>query len=887
MKKKFFLSIALMLCAGLEPLAASPQAVQQKLVVADKSSAEAFPIVVAGQPAPLFVSPAEAAVVKKTAAMFADDVERVTGRKPSLAFSKKVSGRQAIVLGTLGNSPFIDKLVKQGKLNVRAIAGGWEQYLIQVVKNPAKGIDEALVVVGSDKRGAAYGMLNVSEKMGVSPFFWWSDVPVKHRNEVWLSGTETSKKPSVKYRGFFINDEDWGLKTWASGNYEKTLGDIGPKTYAKVCELTLRLRGNMLGPAMHECTGAFYSHPESKLVADSFGIMITTSHCEPLLINTASKWEWDVKRDGDWNYATNAKGIQKKWNDRLDEASRFDNIYTMGMRGLHDAGLRGKLPIDQQTKLIGQVIADQRTLLTNHIKKNIKDIPQIYIPYKEAMDVYENGLQVPDDITQVWVDDNYGYMKRVSNPQEQKRKGGAGVYYHLSYLGAPHDYLWINTTPPVLMYEELMKAYNTGADRYWLLNVGDIKPMELGIKTFFDLAWNVDDYDISSINRHQSQFLGSVFGNAYTSRFQDILDSYYRLAWSRKPEFMGWERKWDKKEYTGLRDTEFSFQNYSEAQRRLRDYENLSNDVKALMDELPKAQRAAFFELLGHPVMASYQMNRKFLMAQLNHELFAGGKKEQANWAARQARQAYDSIAVLNREFNTLLGGKWNGMMNMAPAWCSLSHKMPEVNVSPDADEEPVNLSVKDEAPASDNGLTDEKTTASDKKNASRQYCVVDLSQYINKVEKAGNRISLVKGLGYDWEVVQLGRPTDKGGDATDVNGDRIEYRLPAIQSSQVEITLYTVPFFPIYKGKATKIGVSVDGCAPQVFDNQFKEYGLTWKNQVLRNGAVAKMTFTIDPSKPSHQLAFICGDAGMMIQKVIVDWGGLKKSYLGPQTGD
>ena len=867
MKKNLILLLAsFLMLLGAKAERLPVNATHGGVLVENKAVVGAFPIVTETETSPLFVSPTEAAVVKKAAAMFVDDVERVTKKKPSLSFSKKVSGKRMIVFGTLGNSPFIDKLVKQGKLNAKAIANGWEQYLVQVVKNPAKGIDEALVVAGSDKRGTAYGILNISEKMGVSPFYWWTDIPVKQQKEVWISGKEVSQRPSVKYRGFFINDEDWGLKPWSSKNYEKDLGDIGPKTYAKVCELILRLKGNMLGPAMHECTGAFYSHPESKLVADSFGIMITTSHCEPLLINTASKWEWNVKRDGDWNYATNPQGIQKKWNNRLAEASRFDNIYTMGMRGLHDAGLRGKLPIDQQTKLIGQVIADQRTLLTHHIKKNIKDIPQIYIPYKEAMGVYENGLQVPDDITLVWVDDNYGYMKRVSNPQEQMREGGAGVYYHLSYLGAPHDYLWLNTTPPVLMYEELMKAYHTGADRYWLLNVGDIKPMELGIKTFFDLAWNVDGYDINTINHHQSQFLGSVFGEAYTNRFQNILDSYYRLAWSRKPEFMGWEREWDKKEYTGLKDTEYSFQNYGEAQSRLRDYENLSNNVKSLMSELPKAQREAFFELLGHPVMASYQMNRKFLMAQLNHELFAEGKTAEANWAARQSREAYDSIATLNNEFNSLLGGKWNGMMNMAPAWCSLSHKMPKVNITEDVDEAPVDL-------------TANKATDSDR------YDVVDLSQYINKVEKGGNQINLVKGLGYDWEVVQLGRPIDKGGDATNIQGDRIEYRLPAIASNQVEITLYTVPFFPIYKGKSTKIGVSVDGCTPQVFDNQFKEYGLTWKNQVLRNGAVTQMKFSIDPSKPSHQLSFICGDAGMMIQKVIVDWGGVKKSYLGPQV--
>lgn len=836
-----------------------------QIQVSEKASPQAFPIVADGQCASVYVSPKEESLVKKVAGMFTDDVTLVTNAKSKPVVKNEVNDDYVIVVATIGNNKWVDQLIAQKRIDVSKIKKGWEQYVVQVVEKPQKGICQALVVVGSDKRGAAYGLLSVSEKMGVSPYYWWADVPVQHKTNVYLTGYEVSKQPSIKYRGLFINDEDWGLKPWASKNFEKDLGDIGPKTYAKVCELILRLKGNMLGPAMHTCTGAFYSHPESKVVADSYGIMITTSHCEPLLINTASKWEWDVERDGDWNYATNAKTVQKKWNDRLDIASCYDNIYTMGMRGLHDAGLRGNIPLDQQVTLVGQIIKDQRSMLKKHIGKNIKEIPQIFLPYKEAMDVYENGLQVPEDITLVWVDDNYGYLKRVSSPAEQKRSGHSGVYYHLSYLGAPHDYLWLNTTPPVLMYEELMKAYRTGADRYWLLNVGDIKPMELGMKTFFDLAWNVDEFDVKRINCHQSQYLGHLFGKAYTPRFQSILDEYYRLAWSRKPEFMGWEREWDSEEFTGLKDTEYSFQHYGEAQTRLRDYERISNDVRTLLHELPISQRAAFFEMVVYPVMASSQMTRKFLMAQLNHEQFKLGHVEAANWAARQSRQAFDSIAALNREYNTLLGGKWDGMMDLAPGWCALYQNMPEVNYTDGVGETPIDLSVK---PEDLNGCY-----------------VINLEDYSNKVEKGGNKISLVEGIGYDWKAVQLGIPSDHTADASNVDGDRIEYTLPAIDADQVTVTIYAVPFFPIYKGKTTKIGIAVDGGQPQVFDNQFKEYGLSWKNQVLRNAAVAHLTFNINKSKSAHRLSLICVDSGMMVQKVVVDWGGLKKSYMGPAT--
>ena len=501
-----------------------------------------FALCANGRTATIVVSKNEPIAVKRVASLFADDVQRVSGIRPQLSTSERKS---AVVIATLGHNAHVDQLVKKGRLDVSAIKGGWEQFAIKV-------LDGQLFIIGSDRRGTAYGVFTLSEAMGVSPWYWWADVPVTRREALYIDADYTSTAPSVKYRGIFINDEDWGLKPWASNNYEKELGDIGPRTYARVCELLLRLKANMLAPAMHSCTGAFYSHAESKAVCDSFGIIITTSHCEPLLLNNAAESEWKHERDGEWNYKTNRNTIYKKWDDRLAEAARYENIYTTAMRGVHDEGLRGSLPMKERVPLIEQVIKDQRELLVKH--KAFTPLPhkegpgaglppQIFVPYKETMDIYENGLRVPDDITLVWVDDNYGYMKRVSNPEEQKRSGRAGIYYHLSYLGAPHDYLWLNTTPPVLMYEELRKAYDHGADRYWLLNVGDIKPMELGMQTFFDMAWNIganDGFTIEDAYTHQAEFLARTFPSPVCcntiATYMTILDDYYRLAWSRKPE---------------------------------------------------------------------------------------------------------------------------------------------------------------------------------------------------------------------------------------------------------------------------------------------------------------------------------------------------------------
>ena len=769
-------------------------------------------------------------------------VRAIGDLKRDIAMVTGSEGRQSqIVVGTYGTKT-ISNLIAKGVLKEQDLKGKWESYVITVTDE----VNPRLVIAGSDKRGTIYGIYDVSQRIGVSPWYWWADVPVTKNPDASVDcDYYASGEPTVKYRGIFINDEDWGLKPWSSTNFEKELGDIGPKTYAKVCELLLRLKANMLAPAMHSCTGAFYSHTESKVVCDSFGIIITTSHCEPLLLNNAAKSEWDEQRDGDWNYKTNKETIYKKWDDRLAEASQYENIYTTAMRGVHDAGLRGNLPMEERVPLITKVIEDQRQLLEKHISKPATEIPQIFVPYKETMDIYENGLQVPEDITLVWVDDNYGYMKRVSNPVEQKRSGGAGVYYHLSYLGAPHDYLWINTTPPVLMYEELKKAYDHGADRYWLLNVGDIKPMELGMQTFFDMAWNIDAFDIDNVNTHQAKMLANIFGK---DNFQSILDTYLRLAWSRKPEYMGWEYEWDDKAHTGLKPTEFSFQNYSEAQQRLADYQRISDEVEQIGEKIKgKSEKwaAAFFELVQHPVQGAYQMNRKFLMAQLNQELLAEGHTAEANWAARQMEAAYDSIDALNHRYNELLDGKWRGMMALAPAFCALFHLKPEVTYTEGAGEEPLDLTPKSQP--------------------LEGCCLIELADYQSKSDDA----KLVKGIGYDWQVMQLGEVT---------------YQFPQIDADSIDVFFYAVPFWPIYKGKSNRIAVSIDGGEPQAFENKFAEYSRSWKDQVMRNGIGCRLHFAINKQAAQHTVTFKALDPGQMLQKVILDWGGLKPSYIGPQ---
>lgn len=836
-----------------------------RITCSEKRSSGDFPLVDSGTAAGIYVDPRDFKSVRKTAELFADDIERVTGVRPKVEQSAiPRAGGAAVIIGTLGRNAFIDSLASSGRLDVSAIRGGWERYVVKTVANPAEGVPQALVIAGSDRRGASYGTFAVSEAAGVSPFYWWADIPIMKKRKLYLQPVDfTSAPPSVKYRGIFINDEGWGMKPWASMGLDRKIKNIGPETYAKVCELILRLRGNMLAPAMHPCTKAFYNVEGNKETADSFGIIITTSHCEPLLFNNAT--EWKKSSMGEWNYLENRSGILAALEARVAEAAAYENVYTVGMRGLHDAGMENTGGRD--VEILESVMRDQREILERHVKAPSEKIPQIFVPYKETLEIYEKGLEVPDDVTIVWPDDNYGYIKRLNSPMESGRSGRAGVYYHISYLGAPHDYLWLCTTPPALMYGELKKAYEAGADRYWLLNVGDIKPMELSIKTFFDFAWNVGAWDYESMSLSQPKYLAEIFGARHFKTLKFIMDEYYRLAWSRKPEFMGWEREWDAPKYNDLADTEFSFENYNDARRRLDDYDKISAAAGKIYSGLPEEYRPAFFELVKFPVEASRQMNRKFLLAQLSRELANKGDFSGSNWAGLRAREAFEKINALNSEYNSMLDGKWNGMMTLPPGWCAKYQNMPEVAYREGTGEKAVDL------------------RPSKSQDRLEGCCVLDLEKPVKVLSSGGRTVSVIEGIGYDWNSIQLGCPGEATGNPKDLAGACIEYEIPGTGADLILLHIYTVPFFELYKGAGTRFGVSVDGEPAVVVENNDDEFSGKWRDRVLRNGSLTVLKIPVSRDRKTHKISFICGDPGVMIQRVVVDWGGLKKTYVGPDA--
>lgn len=760
-------------------------------------------------------------LVRQMAQVLVDDIERATGIRPQISGEAGTS----VILATASHTN-----------RHKELRGVWECFAIDTK-------DGNLYITGSDARGLAYGVLHVSEAIGISPWYWFSDIPInqdKAKRAFDYVENYVSASPTIKYRGIFINDEDWGLKTWAEKNFEKELGDIGPKTYDKVCELILRLKGNMVAPAMHTCTGAFYSHPESQVMANKWGIMITTSHCEPLLFNNAAPSEWDKTRDGEWNYETNSQTILNKLDDRIRETAQYENIYTMGMRGLHDEAMKGSTNPKDRARTLEKVFEKQRGILEKYKKTKATKLPQIFVPYKETLDIYDAGLKVPEDITLVWPDDNYGYMKRVSNTEEQKRKGGSGVYYHISYLGTPHDYLWLPSTAPMLMYHELKKAYDAGADRYWLLNVGDIKPGEIEMQMFMDMAYNFEAFNYDNANKYQAEWLARTFlphcdnQTSYqpelTEQFQFILDHYYRLAWNRKPEFMGYEYEWSSDEENRLHDTDFSFDTGT-AQKRLLDYEDICETYDMIEQNIDADKQPALFQMLGYAVHSAYQMNRKFFYAQRNHET---GNAIYATIALN----AYSKLEQLRKKYNEQLDGKWNNMISeIPPGFCAKYQMMPE--------------------------LTDKATTAYQLPAEQRH------PEFCNKINLASLSVSepfrLLEGIGTDWQALQMGQPLGKETGSIDI-------ALPSNNlhnASSIKLCISVVPMWPVASDCSNRFTVSVDGGKAVVCENIFKEWGPEWKLQVLENRKEFVVTLPLDKARLNHFITLSIIDPGQIIQEI------------------
>lgn len=528
-----------------------------------------------------------------------------------------------VYVGTLGEHSIAEELLTQAEID--HLKDKKEGFIVTVR-------DGKLIVLGNDARGTAYGILELSRLIGVSPWEWWADSTPEKKEEVSLkTDFFTMQYPSVAYRGIFINDEDWGLMPWSSMNYEKTdiKGQIGPKTHARIFELLLRLRANTFWPAMHDCSVAFYLTPGNREMADKYAITIGTSHCEPMLRNTNA--EWRIAGKGDYDYVNNRDEVIKFWKDRVQEVANSNGIFTLGIRGVHDGKMQGANTIQEQNDAIDKIFVDQRNLIRKYVNPDVESVPQVFIPYKEVLDVYHSGLEVPEDITLMWTDDNYGYIRHFPDSIERVRKGGNGIYYHVSYWGRPHDYLWLSTTNPALVYTQMKLAFEKGAREMWILNVGDIKPAEYQIELFLDMAWNIHSIENNEkgLSKHMFDWMEREFGKAYAKELVEVMNEYYRLAYIRKPEFMGNTRTEERDPiYRVIKDLPWD---EAEIRTRLSDYALIEEQVKQISADISENKRSNWFQLIEYPVRGASEMNKKHLYAQLaRHGLEEWEKSDKA-----------------------------------------------------------------------------------------------------------------------------------------------------------------------------------------------------------------------------------------------------------------
>lgn len=842
------------------------------LLISSSPQTGSFSIVTIGQQtAQIVYSEKDFKVVSIAANDLAADIERVTGQKPVVCTDSTKLKSAAIFIGTLGHSSIIETLIQTGKLDAGRLKGQWECFIIAIVNEPLPGVEKGLVIVGSDRRGTAFGVYELSQAIGVSPWYWWADVtPVKKSTLYATAGTYFFGPPSVKYRGIFINDEDWGLQPWAAKTFEPELGDIGPKTYSKVFELLLRLKANTLWPAMHQVTKAFNLYPENKTVADDYAIIMASSHAEPMLRNNVTEW---AEPHEDFDYSKNPDGVLAYWEQRVAENGRFENIYTIGMRGIHDSGMVGVRRMEDKVALLERIFADQRNLLAKYVNPDPSEVPQAFTPYKEVLDIYRAGLKVPDDVTIVWPDDNHGYIRYFPSAQERKRSGGFGVYYHLSYLGAPMAYLWLYTTPPSLVWEEMYKAYEHGVQTLWIANVGDIKPAEIGMEFFLQMAWNIEKWRCDNLPEFLVEWASREFGIEYSAEIAGMMSDYYRLNYQRRPEHLQWWLPNQRVRSSDLTPMEI--------QHRLAAFNRLSKLVEDIQSEIPESKRDAFFELVYYPVMGSALANQRVFHAEEYNRLFNGNNPAAQQHGAR-ARAADGKLTAITRRYNEeIADGKWRHIMAVEPAdtlWRSF-RMTPPIIPSENMVAESIDTDFFEQSSVEKNRQVEDMNFVEFDGVVS-----IEAEHFTNK--KGINDVGwdVIKGLGRTGDSVAIFPTTASSVNESNllVESSRLEYQIDFRTHGDVTLTVNLIPTHPLTDGRGLRLAVAFDEQTPKIIVVNRKVGDSVWAQSVL-NATITGSTKLNIPDPGKHILKVYMVDPGVVLDKIIINCGGLKRSYLGP----
>jgi len=832
--------------------------------ISNKNETGNFPIV-SKAATPIYTDKNDEWLIQKAASLFQNDVEMVTGEKPEIKNELPGKANSIIIIGSIKGSKLIQQLIQTKKINVDSIKNKWEAYQVQIIKNPFKGIERALVIAGSDKRGTAYGVFEISKEIGVSPWYWWADVPVKKKKEIYVTKSIfEQERPSVKYRGIFINDEAPAFSGWTKEKF----GGVNHLVYEKIFELLLRLKANYLWPAMW---GNAFNDDDTlnPILANKYGIVMGTSHHEPMM---RAQQEWKRYGKGQWNYDTNKQALDSFWKKGIENMDHHESIVTIGMRG------DGDMPMTQGTaiSLLENIVANQRKIIEEVTGKPASETPQDWALYKEVQDYYDQGMRVPDDVTLLFSDDNWGNLRRLPKLSAKPRSGGYGIYYHFDYVGGPRNYKWINTNNIARVWEQMHLAYSYGVDKIWVVNVGDLKPMELPISFFLDYAWNTKKWNEDNLENYYTQWANNQFGPTNAKEIADILEKYAQYASRRKPELL------DAKTY--------SIQNYNEAGRVTDDWNNLLKDAETINDKIPDEYKDAYYQLVLHPVKAYCNLQNLYTAVAWN-KYYYDKNSISANIFADEAKRFYANDSLITLEYNQLNNGKWNHMMDQKHIGYTYwqeprMQKMPEVKyiekekqeVVPD--QELLTRSAVDLIPSGSKGNIFYELNG---------YVSIEAANYSKAVNKPAHsadrqiKWKVIPGIGKDGDGITTFPVTANKKIVTNDN-PYLQYNVYVYDTGTVKLAAY---FSPTLNFENDSLGlqyaISIDNEKPQIISiNKEDKNDRTW-GQWVANNIIIKSTEHRISKSGKHIIKYWMISPAVVLQKLVLDFGGLKPSYLGP----
>lgn len=824
-----------------------------------------FPFVTAHGDASICYDPAEPPGVIRAIEDLQKDIYRVTGRTLRTSVGGELT-RCPVIIGTLGHSRLIEQLQQSGKLPIERLQGKWESSLVAVVDHPLPDVEQALVIVGSDRRGTIFAIYELSRQLGVSPWHWWADAPVRHREEVYLPHHlfHFTDEPAVKYRGIFINDEFPGMTSWARERF----GGMNSQMYAHLYELLLRLKANCLWPAMW---GSFKEYkplvpilkdeaglyegncfneddPLNPVVADEYGIVIGTSHHEPM---QRSQQEWirhkQAYGNSQWNYQTNRKALRRFFREGIENSAGRENLITIGMRGDEDRPMEDAGSIEENFRLMKRIITDQRDIIENVTGRPARETPQVWTLYSEVMDYFNQGLPVPDDVIVAFCDDNYGDIRRVPSLDSLPHPGGYGMYYHVSYYGAPRACKWLNTYQIEHLWEQLQLTYDYGVDRLWILNVGSLKPHEYPIDFFMEMAWDPQQFRADNLHAYTRRFCASLFGEANAEQAAALLNSYSQYAARITGELLD-EHTYDlaSNEYLQVRN------------------EFLALEARALRlrDELSTDAGDCYQQLILFPIQAMANLYDMYYGVAMNRKLAAEGDPKANDWADH-VEQCYDRDSLLCRDYNLrMANGKWNHMMDQVHIGYT-DWYAPPYNICPKV--------YRVEKPKEEGGYV---FSMRDK------VAVMEAEHYYASHAPEGTTWTVIPHYGRTLSGIALIPYTSP------TQGASLSYRIDAAcPADSVDVRLILKSTMPFLGNGGHHIRVGFEGAdARQVNMNGL----LTWENKytlMYPTGSARIIELPIRLPVPEKENSWILTfeplDPGVVLHKVIVDSGGYRESYL------